>query len=588
MGYDVDMGHSADINTCPFHWYLTILTSLLHLYCTIMTKHFGHLVLALLAVRLEGQAQSEYGERISELIQLSPTAYPIIFAAVASRFFKALARWQVEQRRGIRLGIVEQIFGSQSFAGSFERLLFVRSHLAAGLLIFLIWAMSPLGGQSASRLLFLGESRTSSTGTIFYADPTYQFSHFYMSALVDSVEANVNALYTLQLMSPAEQRRSPRDLWDFPRIPQWPRGRDSDREHEFDGDSLVRGEEDYSSLLGIKLQGLDLDDDSVRYDFSVQTSYIDLDCSSPKFIDAVDVLARNETVWNSVDVSSWIDIGGASLKGDDLSNSFAVNITASDPWSAENRSSAENAPNFQMTFASLQTELEEQGEKEVWNPVRVFEFSCTISTVYLETDLHCPSPTSCRASQQRRLTPTRQHQFPDMIQDHLGGFIAGSRKWAKAAGSVDESAASATENFIAGQEYLYGTQRRYDWRDVKDLRTFSRRLTTAFDTFLDATKGPLEYSNIDVKRRQLPGNNTVVYSSYDIHDFYNETQAVGRLNNVYRADRVWIAILLGTTMVLQLLAVLGLVLLSLVKGPDVLGFVSSMTRDNPLIFPCQK
>jgi hypothetical protein len=515
------------------------------------------------------------------LIQLSPTAYPIIFAAVASRFFKVLARWQLEQRQGIKLGVIEQIFGSQSFAGSFERLLFVRSHPALGVLIFLVWVMSPLGGQSASRVLFLGESRTSNTGTVFYADPTHQFSRFYMSSLVDSIEANVQALYTLQLMSPAEQRRSPRDLWQFPRIPQWPRDRDSDREYEVDDGSLAHGEEDYSSLLGIKLQGLDLGEETVRYDFSIQTSYIDLDCSLPSFVNPDDVFDRNDSVWNSVDVSSWVGKKGDSVIDQDLSTSFAVNITAQGPWSTENRSSADSAPTFRMAFASFQTELQKENEREVYNPVRLFAFNCTMRTVYLETDLHCPSPSSCRATRQRRLTPRRQQQFPDMIQDHLGGFIAGSRKWERAAGSVDRSAASATENFIAGQEYLYGTQRRYDWRDIKDLGNFSRRLTTAFNTFLDATKGPLEYSNIDIKARQLPRNNAVVHSSYDIHDFYNETQAVGRLNNVYRADRAWIAILLGTTMVLQLLAILGLVLLGLVKGPDVLGFVSSMTRDNP-------
>lgn len=531
-------------------------------------------MLAILAIQLEGQSQSPYGERIAGLIQLSPTVYPIVFAAVAGRFFKNLARWHAEQRHGIKLGMLEQIFGSQSFAGSFERLLFVRSHLPSGLAILLVWAMSPLGGQSASRILLLGEDRVSSMGTVLYADPTYQFSRYYISSMVARIETNIQALYTLNLMAPPEQRQSPRDFWGFPRIPQWPENMVADEEYDIDVDALTQGKEYYSSLLGIKLQGLNLGEDAARYDFSLRTSYIQIDCSEPNHVrPGKKDPGHNASIWDAVDLSSWVN---------NLGKSFTVNITTSQPWTAEDRSRGHKAPTFHMVFATLDTRLRTRPSGSEYEAVRFFAFSCAMKTVYLETDMTCPSSSTCRAVRQRRVNQGRKKQFPDMMQDHLGGLIASVRYWEDAGGSVNALTASATENLIAGEDYLYGAQPRYDWRGV-NVQEFSRRLTIAYNTFLDATKGPLEYSNIDMKKRRLSTPDTVQDKLYLIQTLYNETRAEARADNVYTADRLWIAILLTSTMLLQALAILGVVLLVFIKSPDVLGFTSSMTRDNPYV-----
>lgn len=157
---------------------------------------------------------------ISEIVRLSPSLYPIVFATVASRFFKGVTRWRLEQRDGIKLGIMEQIFGSQSFGGSLEKLLFLRAHITAGIFLFLIWTMSPVGGQSASRILFIGDGQLASTGSVFFADPAYQFSHFYVGALARASDRNVGSLYNLALMSSSERRQAIRDSFDLPRIPQ--------------------------------------------------------------------------------------------------------------------------------------------------------------------------------------------------------------------------------------------------------------------------------------------------------------------------------------------------------------------------------
>ncbi|KAL5610540.1 hypothetical protein FOBRF1_006657 [Fusarium oxysporum] len=89
--------------------------------------------LAVAALCLNGDPISSYGEKVLNLTLLSPTIYPIIFAAVASRFFKNFARWRLEKRKGIELATLEQIFGSQNLAGAVERLVFVRTKVLIGI-----------------------------------------------------------------------------------------------------------------------------------------------------------------------------------------------------------------------------------------------------------------------------------------------------------------------------------------------------------------------------------------------------------------------------------------------------------------------
>ncbi|KAI9151348.1 hypothetical protein HJFPF1_08550 [Paramyrothecium foliicola] len=525
------------------------------------------LVLALLALGIDGEVESAYGERLLQAARLSPTIYPIVFAMVAARFYKNVARWALEQPHGIRLATLEQIFGSQSFASAVERLLFLRAHVAVAFLILFTWTMSPLGGQSASRILHLGGGRMWSNGTVYYADPQEQFSQFYVSQMAKSAESNVYALYTTNLMQSAQRRNSPTDLWSFPKIPQWPLGLAPDQTHEIDSETLRGGEQDYSSLLGIKVQGLDFDDRGASYQFSVNTSYIDLAC---KPIDTLDLSADIDQYHHSIDMNAFNRTSMAS---------FAVNITSTEPLERWDNSSG--APEHHMIFASSETQPRETTDGSELRLVHFF--NCTMWTVYVETEIQCPEPSNCTAWRQRRRNSDKiQSQFSEWIQSHLGGLRNGISLWPRAAGDVDFFTASATENFVVGEEHLYAKQTRRNLSSV-DASRFSRRLTTVFNTFWDASKGPLEYTNTIVTARTLHESNSPVRNPFDVHDFYRSTAAKVRPNRVYLADRVWIALLLATTTALQVLAFSGIFFLFLVRGPDILGFASCVTRDNAYI-----
>ena len=59
---------------------------------------------AIIAVRLDGKPVSNYGDGLREALLLSPTIFPIIFAANMGRCFKYLGLYRAE--RGIPLGVL--------------------------------------------------------------------------------------------------------------------------------------------------------------------------------------------------------------------------------------------------------------------------------------------------------------------------------------------------------------------------------------------------------------------------------------------------------------------------------------------------
>lgn len=62
-------------------------------------------VLGFAVLGLDGNKRSSFGDGIIELGKYGATAFPIIFAAIAARLFKAVALWRSE--KGAKLGVSE-------------------------------------------------------------------------------------------------------------------------------------------------------------------------------------------------------------------------------------------------------------------------------------------------------------------------------------------------------------------------------------------------------------------------------------------------------------------------------------------------
>ncbi|KAM0493675.1 hypothetical protein ACHAP8_009120 [Fusarium lateritium] len=136
-----------------------------------------------------------------------------------------------------------------------------------------------------------------------------------------------------------------------------------------------------------------------------------------------------------------------------------------------------------------------------------------------------------------------------------------------------------------GEMHPYAGQGFRNWTEI-DHEIFpadvSGRLTTAFNTFWDATLNPIGHTNITFDN--FDGQITAYEDEFNEEPFMNTTIGTMTVNReVYRASPFWIAILLTTTLFLQILAILGFVLEVLIVGPEILGYASSLTRDNPYV-----
>ena len=197
------------------------------------------------------------------------TAFPILFAAVIGRFTRVLATWQLE--RGCSLGILEQLFWSSTFVSAITTQFFMRSCNLLGLGLIILWVLSPLGGQSSLYILHTTRDTTTSVSNIRFFNTSLDAP--FNSGDIGSMP-QINAIYMSSLLAPQSIKESPMDLWGNVKLPIMSRmNGDATR----DGWKEVKKDPQvvYSSLLGIPFDGTQRGSNS---SFHLESSYYDIDC----------------------------------------------------------------------------------------------------------------------------------------------------------------------------------------------------------------------------------------------------------------------------------------------------------------------
>ncbi|KAK7572635.1 hypothetical protein V3481_017826 [Fusarium oxysporum f. sp. vasinfectum] len=527
------------------------------------------ITLAITAIRLDNQPHSDSGKTVLQLTVLSPSLYPILFAALVGRFYRVFGRWCLESRGGVSLPVLEQLIGSQNLATAIERIFVIRTNAVIGIIILTSWLLSPLGGQSSSRLLQDAKFELVSNGTVYYADPAYQVSH---SRWVD-YRHSVGATYAASLLSSSKQKASPRDIWGLPKIPQLSQDRLDDGSYDLydvNKSDLVSGKASYASLLGIEIQGLVRPDEPTEFNFTIPTSYFHVGCD---FVDSFDPL-RGKLTKNQTNV---LDL---FYKYPSFS---AFNVLPQSWFNSEGEEDDMNSP-YQFIYVKQM-----RGSQ-------LYVVKCTTHEVKVETTIHCgpgDPATTCEARQQRRLSTENQtgsSLFPPSVTRsdlRLKELSYALYAWAQASGDKDGVQPSPSEMYLMKDENPYEFTSQLPWTKedlAKFPYVFSRRMTTAFNTYWDAGLNPGGHTNVSYGT--IPSHNmNGLETGRTYKDSFMNTTMGTRITtiDVYSAQRVWVGLLLFTTMVLQILAICGLVLEILIQGPDVLGFASTLTRDNPYV-----
>lgn len=205
------------------------------------------------------------------------TAFPILFAVVIGRMTRAIATYLLE--RGVSLGVLEQLSRSSTLGNTILNYFLIRTYNLVGVGLLILWALSPLGGQSTLHIISTTREPFVSSANVSYLNAlnTQLNSPFSIGADFASILPQLNSIYSSSLMAPESVKRSPRDQWQNIKIPSTSRSKPKISPNST-GWIDIKSYDDvrYTSLTGIPF--VSPGDKVANTSFRMESSYFDIDC----------------------------------------------------------------------------------------------------------------------------------------------------------------------------------------------------------------------------------------------------------------------------------------------------------------------
>ncbi|KAI5803062.1 hypothetical protein EDC01DRAFT_702806 [Geopyxis carbonaria] len=527
------------------------------------------LVLAVLSVRLDGHMIEErpWGMQVISASKYGPTVFPILFAMIIGKTLKNIARWRIEH--GERIGVLEQLLGSTTLAATLETQFQVRVFGLTSVALILLWVLSPLGGQSSLRVLRISDVKNTTAHDVAYASTYYDMNNFTIVTGGQSYdEISINTLMATTLMSPAASKNGSMDIWGNLKIPLMASLIDSTQ----DKDGWLPVPEKnatYASLVGIPLRGLPREG---NVSFQMENPYMTLECDDLEFI-------KNEFRMTNV--------------SDDL-----VGIRDGEWTGMTSSMSSPFALRKGYQFWQLSTNLTTNG-RETPKPGLVprtvmFESNdfdgltrakCHIYTTYVELDVFCEQVTShcsvLRMRQSERDNPPREWTYLDLSMTSFMFSAAGLTTVLPLGNSRMSTVIQAF--FVNPNNPFVEIQGRNMIDSIAKIGSsmFATRLSQLMNTYY--ITGVLPY---DVQGSAQGATSIKTGDGREANSGKNYTTVSGAhtvIHQRYVYDRAWLAVLVISSFLMVVLGVTGAVIGALCYAPDILTYMSSLTRDNPYI-----
>ncbi|PGH18212.1 hypothetical protein AJ79_00550 [Helicocarpus griseus UAMH5409] len=544
------------------------------------------------AVRNGKPADEKEWDRLQLAMKMAVTTFPIIFAAIMGRLTKNLATWRLE--RGISLGHLEQLLGSSSVFGTFSTQVLMGSFNMLAVGLFVLWALSPLGGQSSLHIIRTVPSLTTASKDVSTFNTEIPSPFDAVRRPLSFIGPQLNGLYVTSLMAPPNVKHSPVDIWGNLKVPLMSH---LASDHTSNGTCWYNFDADvedipYSSLIGIPVGGLQPNGNTT---FTMESSYFDVNCYSlslssyvPTAASFAAPLGADISTTKSKDVPRLLQIPNNTFYGKaNKESSFTVGIDSYIDWNAgpmatlrdEGMSSVvRNVTGNKKTFyGRRQTFLFESKLPPVYpgvqNPATVAY--CNIGRVYVESAVSCISnPLSARRSQ-CSVAAVRNSQVPHQPAD-ITPFLFPSILGSDGGGKL-----------LTHGEILNDTDTPLLVQDVGmklfslDRNIFSQRLTQVINTHYMASLFPSAMvGGLDT---QLPIYTVSQYTSAPINRTTTAT-VISLEHNLYATNVAWLIVFLATSTVMLMAATISSTLPYFTTIPDVLGYASSLTRDS-VYFP---
>jgi len=151
-----------------------------------------------------------------------PTFFPMVFALIAVRLIKAIHRKVAsgnKKRDAAQVRVLQQLLDSRTIGDTLVTLAKLRTINLSGILLVLLWAFSPLGGQASLRIASVETFPWPSNATFSYIDFDTIYSMYTGSSWWIANIDIVKAIYSTSLISSNTVRQSPQDAWKNLKVP---------------------------------------------------------------------------------------------------------------------------------------------------------------------------------------------------------------------------------------------------------------------------------------------------------------------------------------------------------------------------------
>jgi hypothetical protein len=458
--------------------------------------------------------------------------------------------------------------------------------------LLLLWALSPLGGQSALRLVHETNTTVSATRPIFYASLDPGTPEPALHGDLDAMN-RINGVVAAALGTADTLEGASMDTWNHPKIPRIDELEHAEERNDTDRSWYVVEHDanvSYASLTGVAVTNLV---EHGATNFTLPYEYMYFGC---------ELLPQNNIKTNRTNngiLVSYPDTPGQIQYLRGLRESGRLYDAGQFMANATRTLLPDSTPERYFFFYTIYNDTAQ------WKPqaliygssgftgLQWYLFECSMKSVMVEANIICQS-SICVVERMRRLRLDRSSRpvsrapydvvnNADVNKDFTGalGDIGGTTSYMRA-NPVDSWIFG---NIPWGTDPNTGGNPPKNWTeyvaDPGKTVEMSHRLTRVLNTFWDAYRWPLAITRND------PFAKKMIYKSTGEPAFkltMNKTEAITtRQILIYRADPSWVACLVICSSVLLVLGIVSFVLSFCITVPDIFDYVSSFTRDNPYI-----
>lgn len=517
---------------------------------------------------------------------------------------------------------------SQSVWGTVESQILMRRMTIVGANLLFFWSLSPLGGQASLRLLEISTSTTQSFTPLRYLSTGPGSTAWSMTSGTyvqnDGGLTEVEGLYAAALLGSKQAKEGPEDTWGNVKIPYL---NTSSLLSDTQGTWLnvsgeLRAPEEYFSLVGIPVIGRPLHQDGT---FNLETSQLTLECGS---FSKATVLLSNYTelqklvpgqIWKNMSDrnSPWGGVGiGARTSTFFLQTDLP--LTDGDDGRFDSYAGYINSSMAGKTFAKRQITYASAFRYDPDGTTTLNTINCSLGQIHVETIVKCVKD-RCSATQMRPSRQDLRHTNATPFDHILIAELALTAfpktfGWSRGSNPSEQFIYNSSSFQFVSPVTSLG--KNPGWVDMAELdpSVFSRRLALLLNTYYQLTIAPTAFlgglpqnnlsafgldtvpaTDVDV---YLPSNMTTKnssfvdwYTPFQLKTYFSGIYFIGATTNatistthpIFVCNFAWLSLLLAAASAVLLMGTASLILKRRTLGPEMFGFVSSMTYENPFV-----